>query len=214
MKSFFRIYCFREATIKQCKGNSNFSTKKMTNIKYECDAVDQSKYFLTYQILDGSFTMTHNDETRFLAGSGITLVTPPFTLFIADDLTYYADVLGMPNSTSYWCPWCFLSHSEWNKPPETLFPKARSLNFLSEMPLAVKNDAMKRLKPIMIEEVYHAKGIINALDQINLSPLLHLEMGMVNQAWEAFEEWVNDVVEVVLPIERGAQKDVQDAREK
>jgi hypothetical protein len=45
-------------------------------------------------------------------------------------------------------------------------------------------------------------------------PLLHLEIGMVNQAWEAFEGWVDDVVEVVPPIEKDARKEVQDAREK
>jgi hypothetical protein len=45
-------------------------------------------------------------------------------------------------------------------------------------------------------------------------PLLHLEIGMVNQAWEVFEGWVDNVVEVIPPIERDARKEVQDATEK
>jgi hypothetical protein len=44
-------------------------------------------------------------------------------------------------------------------------------------------------------------------------PLLHLEIGMVNQAWEVFEGWVDNVVEVIPPIERDARKEVQDATE-
>jgi hypothetical protein len=40
-------------------------------------------------------------------------------------------------------------------------------------------------------------------------PLLHLEIGMVNQAWEAFEGWVDDVIEVVPPIEKDAQKEAK-----
>jgi hypothetical protein len=45
-------------------------------------------------------------------------------------------------------------------------------------------------------------------------PLLHLEIWMVNQAWEKFKEWVDDVVETVLPIERDERKQVQDTKEK
>jgi hypothetical protein len=41
----------------------------------------------------------------------------------------------------------------------------------------------------------------------NLVPLLfHLEKGMVNQAWESFEEWVDDAFEIVPSIERDGQK--------
>jgi hypothetical protein len=43
---------------------------------------------------------------------------------------------------------------------------------------------------------------------------LHLEIGMVNQAWESFEELVDDFVEIVPPIEKDAHKKVQDAKEK
>jgi hypothetical protein len=82
--------------------------------------------------------MTQRDQTGFPAGSEIIFVMPPFTIFITGDLSYYADVLGMLNSTSYRCPWCLLSHSEWYKTPETFSPKACTLDFLLEMSLAVK----------------------------------------------------------------------------
>jgi hypothetical protein len=34
--------------------------------------------------------------------------------------------------------------------------------------------------------------------------LLHLKIGMVNQAWERFEDWVDNVVKVVPPSEMDA----------
>jgi hypothetical protein len=120
----------------------------------------------------------------------------------------------MPNSTSYWCPWCLLSHSEWNKAPETFIPEARTLGFLSEMYLAVKNDADKKLKPtdrkgISCERHYKCLGPDNFVP-----PLLHLEIGMVNQVWEAFEEWVDAIVEIVPPFESDARTEVKNAKEK
>jgi hypothetical protein len=40
--------------------------------------------------------MTHQDKTRFPAGSKIIFIMPPFYIFITSNLSYYADVLGMP----------------------------------------------------------------------------------------------------------------------
>ncbi len=156
--------------------------------------------------------MAQRDKTRFPAGSEIIFVTLPFTIFITGNLSYYADVLGMPNSTSYWCSWCLISHAEWNQLPETFHAEERSSLFLSEMPLAVKNDSEKRLKPtdrkgVTCERHYKCLGTQNFVP-----PLLHLEIGMVNQAWEDFEKWVDDVVEVVPPAEKDARKEVIDSR--
>jgi hypothetical protein len=179
-------------------------SKNAVNIKLECDPMDQTKGILTYQVSGGSFTMTQFDETRFPAGSEIALIKPPFNIFIMGDLSYYAYVLGMPNSTSHWCPWCLLSHPEWNKPPETFTIEARKLTFLLEMYLSVKSDVDKRLKPqdkkgVTCERHYKCLGPDNFVP-----PLLHLEIGMVNHVRDEFEEWVDNVVEVVPPIEKDA----------
>jgi hypothetical protein len=34
----------------------------------------------------------------------------------------------------------------------------------------------------------------------------------VNQCWESFEEWVDEVVEIVPPIEKDARKQVEAAK--
>jgi hypothetical protein len=79
--------------------------------------------------------MLQHDETRFPVASEIM---PPFIKFITGDLSFYADVLGMPNSCSHWCPWCLLFHPEWNKDPDTFILEERTLRFLSETSEAVK----------------------------------------------------------------------------
>jgi hypothetical protein len=62
------------------------------------------------------------------------------------------------------------------------------------------------------------KGVLtkrhyNCLGPENFAPpLLHLEIGMVNQCWESFEEWVDEVVEIVPPIEKDARKQVEAAK--
>ena len=44
-------------------------------------------------------------------------------------------------------------------------------------------------------------------------PLLHMEIGMVNHAWDDFEQWIDDVVEMVPPHEQDARKEVIKAKE-
>jgi hypothetical protein len=79
---------------------------------------------------------------------------------------------------------------------------------------AVQKDLKTQLKP-MDRKGVSCKRHYRCLGPQNfVPPLLHLEIGMVNQAWESFKEWVNDVVEIVPPIERDARKQVQDAKEK
>jgi hypothetical protein len=41
------------------------------------------------------------------------LVEVPFRVFMTGDLAYYAICHGKENSTSHWCPWCMLSHANW-----------------------------------------------------------------------------------------------------
>jgi hypothetical protein len=59
--------------------------------------------------------MRHTNDIKLPMGSEIILTIPSFNIFITGDLSYYADVLGMPTSTSYWCPFCLLSRPEWQQ---------------------------------------------------------------------------------------------------
>ncbi len=56
---------------------------------------------------------------------------PRFDLFISGDLSFHSDVLGMPNSSSYWGPWCLTLHKEWQSDPQTSITELRTAGFLS-----------------------------------------------------------------------------------
>jgi len=49
----------------------------------------------------------------------------------------------MPNSSSYWCPWCWLLHPKWTKGPNTFVTLERMLNFILEIVQAIKNVSEK-----------------------------------------------------------------------
>jgi flagellar biosynthesis chaperone FliJ len=186
--------------------------KDARNVRVESKENNPEKCHIANQISGSSFTMMHCDEKSFPAGSDIILILPPFELFIIEDLSFYADVLGMPNSSSYWCPWCFLSHPEWNRDPTTFAVEERTLKFLSNTVEDINKDSEKKLKPmdrkgVLTERHYNCLGPENFVP-----PLLHLEIGMVNQCRESFEEWVDEVTEIVQPIEKDARKQVEAAK--
>jgi len=105
------------------------------NVNLKENGKDQSKCSLTYHVSSSSFTMTQQDDRLFPKGSEVILIKPPFKLFVTGNLSYYADVLGVPNSSSYWCTWCLLSHAEWNQPPDTVSVEELATQFLSEVSL-------------------------------------------------------------------------------
>jgi hypothetical protein len=65
------------------------------------------KCHLTFSLSGGEqngISMNHAQEGRFEKSSTILFTIPLFSIFITGDLSFYEDVLGMPNSCSYWCP--------------------------------------------------------------------------------------------------------------
>jgi len=119
----------------------------------------------------------------------------------------------MLHSSSYWCPWSLLSRIEWQQSANNTGEK-RTSTFLQEMYNAVRNDTQKRLQPTF------KKGVSSALHYKSLGPenfvppLLHMEIGMVNQVWEDMEGWIDGEVEVVPEDERAARTSLLDAKEK
>jgi hypothetical protein len=79
-----------------------------------------------------------------------------------------------------------------NNPPE-----ARTATFLKSTYLAILNHKSKSLTP-----------------QDFVPPLLHIEIGMVNNAWDGFKQWIDDMVEMIPPHEQDARKKLDESRQK
>jgi len=86
--------------------------------------------------------MKFSYEDNLKEGLNIILIYPYFNLFVMGDLSFYADVLGMPKSSSYWCPWCLMSRVEWQQSAESN-GKKQAIEFLTETYKAVRNDTEK-----------------------------------------------------------------------
>jgi hypothetical protein len=192
------------------KGLSHTTFLKMHAIF--CIENDVLTYNLHTDHQDG-FMMKYAHEEKLGNGSIIILIIPHFKIFITGDLSFYADVLGMPKSSSYWCPWCLLSRVEWQQSADNEGEK-RTAEFLHETYEAVRQDTAKRMQPT------EWKGVTCSLHYKTLGPddfvppLLHMEMGLVNQVWDDVETWIDDEVERIPVDENTAQKSVFDAKER
>jgi hypothetical protein len=119
-------------------------------------------YTLSYTVNgDGGFSMKHSIEDNLLGGSAILFVIQSFDLFVTGDLSYYADVLGMLGSTSYWCPCCLLSWPEWQQSAENIGAE-RTVEFQTTTYTSVLSDIEKKMTPTE-KKVFPLKCTINAL---------------------------------------------------
>jgi len=73
-----------------------------------CIELEKLTYNLNAEAAEG-FSMKFSHEENLKEGSIIILIIPYFNLFMTGNLSFYAIVLGMPKSSSYWCPWCLMS---------------------------------------------------------------------------------------------------------
>jgi hypothetical protein len=106
-----------------------------------------------------------------------------------------------------------LSRIEWQQSAKNTGEK-RISTFLQEMYGAVRNDMQKRLQPTFTKGVSCAMRYKSLGPENFVPPLLHMEIGMVNQVWEDMECWIDDEVEVVPEDERAAHASLLDAKEK
>ena len=149
------------------------------------------------------YSTKYINDAKLLHDAKIMSIIPHFSLIEAGDLSFNADILGMPNNSSYCAhgaSCCAPSGSSQKKIPEM-----NKLLFLSDIySKKIKNDTSKKLTPM------GKRGVSIAVHYQTLSPInfSHMEIGMVNQAYEHFKKWVDDVVEKILEDEKAARSRV------
>jgi hypothetical protein len=101
---------------------------------------------------------------------------------------------------------------EWQQSANNIGEK-RTSTFLQEMYEVVRNDTQKKLQPAFKKGVSCSMHYKSLAPENFILPLLHIEIGMVNQVWEVMEGWIDDEVEVVPEDEKAARKSLLDAKE-
>jgi hypothetical protein len=92
-------------------GPFNEGIDRMTNGE-TCTGVDLDGTVKIFQSMDGvmyakfSLAAKRNENDELLQQI-------PFRVFMTGDLAFYAICHGKESSTSHWCPWCQLSHANW-----------------------------------------------------------------------------------------------------
>ena len=73
---------------------------------------------LHYEIIEPAADLIVSMQEYICSGkqdSKIFLDIPCLYIYATGDLAFYADVLGKPNRSTYWCHLCMLVWKEWNK---------------------------------------------------------------------------------------------------
>jgi hypothetical protein len=116
------------------------------------------------------------------------LIIPHFRLFVMGVLAYYADATGKNGSSRNWCIWCMLQHPEW--PHSDL----RGIKWTAEIIDALR-DKIKN-NPSLLQKLrkgFKGNPLFPYFSPDQYVPHhLHLQMGLVNKALDAYLNWLDD----------------------
>ena len=119
---------------------------------------------------------------------------------IVGDLKYYAQLLGRENMSSYWCMWCNLHPQEWSKSGKNIPAVPWTIQSLKAHFDKVVLENLKEPRDISGVVMYPVWDIIEPSHYV--VPILHIEIGLVNNVMDNFYDWVEDHVEAATPEEK------------
>ncbi len=140
-----------------------------------------------------------NDNTE-------ALCDVPIKLYIHGDLKIFAQVLGRDGMSSSWCMWCDLHPSEWR----SLYQQRNGQNVgMHELWTMEKQKSyIQKINSKELKGPKQKKGIVS--DPIipfiepedYIFPLLHFEIGAVNNVLDNLRNFVEDQVEIISEAEK------------
>ncbi len=121
-------------------------------------------------------------------------------VLIVGDLKYYAQLLGRENMSSYWCMWCNLHPQEWSKSGKNIPAVPWTIQSLKAHFDKVVLENLKEPRDISRVVMYPVWDFIEPSHYV--VPILHIEIGLVNNVMDNFYDWVEDHVEAATPEEK------------
>jgi hypothetical protein len=160
--------------------------------------ISDGGHFIVTSSEDGKFMLSFNESVE---PEGEVVCNVPCELFINGDLKYFAQLLGCEGMSSSWCMWCQTHPSEWkhNRPPVNLW----TINLQKERYEKRVRGELKEPKDI--------KGIVSlpvydfAEPSNYIFPLLHFEIGAVNNLLDSFRSFIEEEIELLSDIEKAAR---------
>jgi len=111
---------------------------------------------------------------------------------IADDLAFYATILGKEIISSEWCTWCKLSKSGWTHAGHHL-GECWTLDAMQELRQEL---ALGNLNDADNMKVYTELPLFDSVPiEKHIVPVLHLLIGVGNNLLESLLEWIYEQIE-------------------
>ena len=113
-------------------------------------------------------------------------------IYAVSDLAFYGMVLGRESMMGGWCYLCQLSHKEFQN--LMFHGNAWALSTMMEVANEVAQTSFKKHSKLGVKE-----GPLWPFLPLHhyLPPLLHILIGIWNDCWDKFREWVSELVEYI-----------------
>ena len=179
----------------ECKNNKQYKAILVSkhSIDVQIGTLDScGNINLEYKIVDPvAGLIVSMNEPLCKAGQNAVIVLdiPCFNIYMTGDLAFYADVLGKPNSSTYWCHLCMLSWKEWNVEGH----EKGELWTLEKLQQSYKKycDENRSSAVLGVSESAHYQ----ICPQLYVCPSLHILIGLVNKIWSELKANVEEKYE-------------------
>lgn len=173
-----------------------------------------------HYVIDGNSLSLHyssnhitiKKKLRIIAKGTTSLwtVIPHFKLVIAGDLSFFATSTGRDGRSHCRCVYCSLVPSEWS---------SSEFNPISDSSM-LSLSHLEHYATIHEQSIHHSnktkpdtKGVImqpllNFEPEDYIVPLLHLEIGIVNKAWDSLLYFLDEFVENVSDVEADIKDEI------
>jgi hypothetical protein len=169
------------------------------------DRIDNSLKFICD---GGKFSLSYLFQAWMLSENDSRLCDVSIRLFVTGDLKFYAQMLGHDNmsGTSSWCMWCLMAPNEWSKEIVEVPPNHAeewTINTLKSHKVLISEGTLKKPTEICGVVEFPIWDFIEVSHYIY--PVLHGEIGLINNALDAFYDIHDDNVEVMSDEEKVAR---------
>jgi len=160
--------------------------------KFKIDLDEQQEFCLSFS----------GDECDIHGTARDHLCDAEIHLFVVGDLNFYSQMLGSDNMSGSWCMWCQMAPNQWNREDGVPLEHQEewTIDELKAHKILVLEGRLK--KPVEIHGVvdFPLWDFIPVSDYIY--PVLHGEIGLVNNALDAFYDILDDNIEVLTDEEK------------
>jgi hypothetical protein len=144
-------------------------------------------WFLVYTTNDGTVNLSFSTLAPGEVANPTIVCDVPTRVFGAGDLAFYAAVLGKEDMERIWCTWCKIRKAEWSQrgPMEDEISNIDTM--IKQFEEGLEGAARMGMKEAPIWDCIEPENY--------LFPVLHVQLGLINDLINWLYNWINENVE-------------------